>query len=115
MRGNPKAILACIDEFARKKFLMTIGPFKAQLLLAVLEEHKPKSGIECGVYIGYSAILFGHAIRKYGGEMARYWCFEKNSLFASVATKLVEFAGLAKHVKVYTPLVCWDMRCTEFS
>lgn len=101
LRNNPDAVIACIDDFARtRKFLMTIGPFKRQVVLDVLNNKKPTTGIECGVYIGYSAILLGNAIRRHGGSKGRLYCLEKNPTFAAVAFALVDLAGLAENVKV---------------
>ncbi|GLA53755.1 hypothetical protein AnigIFM63604_011057 [Aspergillus niger] len=53
---------------------------------------------EIGGYIGYSAILFGHEVRKAGGT--RYISFELNDEYASIAKSLVEFAGLGNFVEI---------------
>lgn len=54
--------------------------------------------MELGGYVGYSAILFGDALRKAGGQ--KYWSLERNPEFAAVITSLVELAGLQDIVKV---------------
>jgi catechol O-methyltransferase len=54
--------------------------------------------VELGGYIGYSALLFGNAVRKAGGQ--RYWSLEKSPLFAAVARSLVDLAGLADVVQI---------------
>ena len=64
----------------------------------MIAQHKPKTMIECGGYVGYSAILFGNALREAGGE--QYYSIEKNALFAAVATSLIDLAGLRSYVRV---------------
>lgn len=54
--------------------------------------------MELGGYIGYSAVLFGDALRKAGGQ--KYWSLERNPEFAAVITSLVDLAGLEDIVKV---------------
>lgn len=54
--------------------------------------------MELGGYVGYSAILFGDALRNAGGR--KYWSLERSPEFAAVITSLVELAGLQDIVKV---------------
>jgi catechol O-methyltransferase len=54
--------------------------------------------IELGCYVGYSAILFGDAVRRNGGE--RYLSLELNPEFAAIANMLVELAGLRDFVRI---------------
>ena len=48
--------------------------------------------IELGGYVGYSAILFGDALRSNGGK--KYLSLEINPEMAAVATILIQLAGL---------------------
>lgn len=48
--------------------------------------------VELGGYVGYSAMLFGAALRAAGGR--RYVSLERNPEFAAVAASLVGLAGL---------------------
>jgi len=54
--------------------------------------------IELGGYVGYSAILFGDAVRSNGGK--RYLSLEVNPENAAVANMLVELAGLRDFVSI---------------
>lgn len=54
--------------------------------------------IELGCYVGYSAILYGVAVRRNGGS--RYYSLELNAEFANIANKLVELAGLNGFVQI---------------
>ena len=51
-----------------------------------------------GGYVGYSAILFGNALRKAGGS--KYLTLERNPEFAAVILSLVNLAGLSDVVQV---------------
>ncbi|KAJ5502656.1 S-adenosyl-L-methionine-dependent methyltransferase [Penicillium fimorum] len=96
LRGSSSAILGVIVEFAaQEKFLINIGPNKA--------EKKPTVLVELGGYIGYSAIYFGEAMRQARRETQkdlRLWSLEFDPLIASIAMNLIELAGLSDIVKV---------------
>lgn len=98
MHNSASTILAAIDEFGSKKYLMNIGPRKGVLMCNLITELKPNLMIELGGYIGYSAILFGDAIKKNGGQ--RYISIECNAEYAKVSRQLVELAGLSDVVKI---------------
>lgn len=99
MRGNPQAVLDAIDEFGRtKKYLMNIGEYKSKTVVDRIRQHRPETFVECGAYIGYSAVAFGAAVKEAGGK--RYWSLEHNAEFAAVTTMLVDLAGLSDLVKV---------------
>jgi catechol O-methyltransferase len=67
LRGNPPKVLAAIDEYhSNHNMLMNIGPVKGAHITGLIAEHKPSIMIELGGYIGYSAILFGDAVRANG-------------------------------------------------
>ena len=77
---------------------MTIGPVKGAFITALIAERKPCVMIELGGYVGYSAILFGDAVRAGGGK--QYLSVEQNAEMAAVANQLVDLAGLREHVRV---------------
>jgi len=83
MRGSPAQVLAAIDEFAAEQdFLINVGEDKGGIVAGLIAREKPKVFVELGGYVGYSAILFGDAMRK------------------AVAMALVDLAGLGDVVKV---------------
>ncbi|KAL4874389.1 S-adenosyl-L-methionine-dependent methyltransferase [Aspergillus karnatakaensis] len=96
--GNPDAIIDLIEEFSQKYHFMTVGLPKGNIVTSIIAEQKPSTMIELGCYVGYSAILFGDAVRKAGG--ARYYSLELNSEFAEIAREIVQLAGLADFVTI---------------
>jgi len=99
LRGNPEKILRAIDTFAQSiTGLINIGETKGTIVSSVIAKHKPATVLELGGYIGYSAIMFGSAMKQAGGK--KYYSVEKSPLFAAVATSLVDLAGLRDTVRV---------------
>ena len=99
IRGSPDKVLRAIDEYGRsKKFLMNVGDDKGKIVADLIAEVKPEVMVELGGYIGYSALLFGDAVRRAGGK--RYYSLERNPEFAAVIMCLVELAGLSDVIKV---------------
>ncbi|KAL2022364.1 hypothetical protein VTK56DRAFT_5431 [Thermocarpiscus australiensis] len=99
LRGNPKKVLQAIDAFAQSVTgLINIGEAKGAIVCDIIGQHKPATMLELGGYIGYSAIMFGAALKQAGG--ARYYSVEKSPLFAAVAASLVELAGLRDTVTI---------------
>lgn len=99
LRGNPQKVLAAIDEYhSNYNMLINVGPVKGAHITGLIAEHKPSTMIELGGYIGYSAILFGDAVRANGGK--KFYSLEKNPEMAAVASQLVELAGLRDVVQI---------------
>ncbi|KAL2809058.1 S-adenosyl-L-methionine-dependent methyltransferase [Aspergillus granulosus] len=100
LRNNPKRIIDAIDEYSRSQgtHFMTVGDKKGPIVTDLISTHKPEIMIELGCYVGYSAILFGDAVRRAGGQ--KYYSLELNPEFAAIATKFVELAGLADFVTI---------------
>ncbi|GLI76892.1 hypothetical protein PoHVEF18_005170 [Penicillium ochrochloron] len=97
--GNPQKVLAAIDEYhSNYNMLINVGAVKGAHITGLIAEHKPSTMIELGGYIGYSAILFGNAIRENGGT--KFYSLEKNPEMAAVASQLVELAGLRDIVRI---------------
>ena len=78
--------------------LINVGPVKGAHITGLIAKHKPSTMIELGGYIGYSAILFGDAVRANGGK--KFYSLEKNPEMAAVAGQLVELAGLRGFVHI---------------
>ena len=99
IRGSPSRVLQAIDEYGRtEKYMMNVGDDKGKIVTGLIAEMKPHVMVELGGYIGYSALLFGDAVRKAGGK--RYFSLERNPEFAAVIMALVDLAGLGDVVKV---------------
>lgn len=99
LRGNPKKVLEAIDTFAQSVTgLINIGETKGAIICDVIAQHKPSTVLELGGYIGYSAIMFGNALKQAGGK--HYFSVEKSPLFAAVATSLIDLAGLRDTARV---------------
>ena len=99
IRGSPSGVLQAVDEYGRKKkYLMNVGDDKGKIVTRLIAEIKPQTMLELGGYVGYSALLFGDAVRKAGGK--KYFSLERNPEFAAVIMSLVELAGLSDVVKV---------------
>jgi catechol O-methyltransferase len=98
LRNNPKRIVDLIDEYTQTTHFMTVGDEKGPIVLELIDTHKPQIMIELGCYVGYSAILFGDAVRRAGGK--KYYSLELNPEFAAIATQLLELAGLADFVTI---------------
>ena len=88
-----------VDEYGRtKKYLMNVGDDKGKIVSDLIADVKPETMVELGGYVGYSALLFGDAVRKASGK--RYFSLERNPEFAAVIMSLVDLAGLSDVVKV---------------
>ncbi|KAJ5153325.1 uncharacterized protein N7482_009803 [Penicillium canariense] len=99
LRNNPQKVLAAIDEYhTNHNMLMNIGGVKGAYITGLISEHKPSTMVELGGYIGYSAILFGDAIRANGGK--KFLSLEKNPEMAAVSSQLIDLAGLRDVVRV---------------
>lgn len=77
---------------------MNIGEHKGSIVCDLIREKRPKIMVELGGYVGYSAILFGDALRQVEGQ--KYYTLERNEGFALVISRLVHFAGLGDVVEV---------------
>ncbi|PWY89456.1 O-methyltransferase [Aspergillus sclerotioniger CBS 115572] len=99
MHGNPERILAAIDEFGREKdFLMNVGQSKGAIVVKMITDRNPRIMVELGGYVGYSAILFGNALRKAGGQ--KFISLEVSPVFADISDTLIRLAGLEDIVEI---------------
>ncbi|PYH95244.1 O-methyltransferase, partial [Aspergillus ellipticus CBS 707.79] len=99
MQNNPAAILAAIDEFGRERdFLMNFGTHKGAIVTKLITDRATRIMVELGGYVGYSAILFGSALQRAGGQ--KYISLELNPHFADIARSLIHLARLQDVVEV---------------
>lgn len=99
IRNNPTAVCEAIDAYGRKhKYMMNVGEDKGRIVTDLIAKHKPSVMVELGGYVGYSAVLFGAALRAAGGKT--YYSLEMNPEFAAVVLSMVNLAGLSDVVKV---------------
>ncbi|KAA8912693.1 hypothetical protein TRICI_003411 [Trichomonascus ciferrii] len=94
IRGNPEKVLALIDEFSAKDFLMNIGKPKGDFVLQRIAGSQVMA--ELGGYMGYSAIKFASSLPSDG----KYYSFEANPEFAEIAKSMVELAGISQKVEI---------------
>ncbi|KAJ5649251.1 catechol O-methyltransferase 1 [Penicillium longicatenatum] len=100
MRGNPKLILAAIDEYGQTRdFLMNVGHEKGKIVAEdLIPSLEPDLMVELGGYVGYSALLFGNAVKRSGGR--KYLSLERSPKFAGIARVLIELAELDDVVEI---------------
>jgi catechol O-methyltransferase len=81
---------------------MNVGAHKGRIITDLIATERPSSILEIGGYIGYSAIMFGAAVKRNTGVVVapRYVSLEMNPAFASVSRALIELAGLSDVVEV---------------
>ncbi|KAI5790281.1 S-adenosyl-L-methionine-dependent methyltransferase [Geopyxis carbonaria] len=100
LRGNPEAILEFIDNYGATTYMMNIGEAKGRHITSLIAQHKPKTAIELGGYVGYSTLLFASALRRASGPDARYYCLEFDAAFGAIIMALTDLAGLRDVVHV---------------
>ncbi|KOC18846.1 O-methyltransferase [Aspergillus flavus AF70] len=61
IRGHSQKVLDLMNRFEERYYMMTVGAPKGRIVTDLIDEIKPKTMIELGCYMGYSAILFGDA------------------------------------------------------
>ncbi|KKZ68522.1 catechol O-methyltransferase [[Emmonsia] crescens] len=99
LRDSPSKIIDAIDQYGRdKNYLMNVGSAKGAIVTNLIATVKPQVMVELGGYVGYSAILFGDAVRRAGGE--RYYSLERSPEFGAVSRLLLDLAGLSNFVEI---------------
>jgi caffeoyl-CoA O-methyltransferase len=93
---KPEDVLKSIEETAANKRLPIIGPKRGLFLDEVVKDHNPRTILEVGTLVGYSAIRMARLMRKEG----RIICVEVNEEMAKVARSNIERAGLTDMIKV---------------
>lgn len=66
--NNADEVLKAIQKASEGQFSPIIGPQKAQVLIDIVRKTRPKSILEVGTFVGYSAILMAEYLPK-GGKI----------------------------------------------
>ncbi len=93
---KPEEVLKSIEEFAPKKGLPIIGQRRGTFLDETVKKYNPRTILEVGTLVGYSAIRMGRLLKKGG----RITCVEVSEEMAKVARSNIEKAGLTDRVNV---------------
>lgn len=93
---NPEEVLESIEKIAAQHGYPIIGPRRGTILDKVIEEHRPKSILEVGTLVGYSAIRMGRHLKK-GDKVT---CVELREDMAEAARANFERAGLSDRIEV---------------
>lgn len=93
---EPEEVLKSIEEVAPKKGFPIIGPGRGAFLDEVMKRHSPKSILEVGTLVGYSAIRMGRLMKE-GGHIT---CVEINEEMARTARANIAKAGLSRSIEV---------------
>lgn len=98
VEGDAASVLAAIDVFCHRSdgWMMNVGDEKGAILASVVRDTPIKLAVEYGGYCGYSAVLIASLLP----PEARLISIEINASYAAIATKIIEFAGLAHKVRV---------------
>ncbi|CAE8597002.1 unnamed protein product [Polarella glacialis] len=97
--GDAESVMAAMDSFWSSKFGSDgtdSWTLRADVLEKALTDKKPGKCLEIGTYCGYSALRIARHIPE-GGLLVS---IELDPLFAAIATKIVEHAGLSHKVKI---------------
>ena len=97
--GNPASVTAAMDTFWDTYFNgegTTEWKLRSSALDTAVSAKAPTQAMEIGAYCGYTAVRMGQYIPA-GGRLIS---LEIDPLYAAIATKVVEFAGLSDRVVV---------------
>jgi len=107
--GNPESVINAMDAFWNKTFQQqgaaekwnvrgtTMEDLVREKVDAKAGQNQPVRCLELGTYCGYSALRIARNLPP-GGKLLSV---EKDELFAAIATKIIEFAGLDDKVKIW--------------
>ena len=96
-RGDADDVIRTIDEFCyQDSLLINVGDRKGAILDAALERGQPKTILELGCYVGYSAIRMA---RKLPGA-GHLYSVEFNEANAEIARKIIDHADLSDRIHV---------------
>jgi len=97
--GDPDSVMHAMDEFWDTYFNgegTAEWKLRANALDQAIRTKNPMAAMEIGAYCGYTAVRIGRLMPE-GGKLIS---IEIDPLFAAIATKVVEHAGLADKVTV---------------
>jgi catechol O-methyltransferase len=98
--GDPSAVLAALDRFAREdRFLMNVGPEKGRLLEDELRKLGPDARVlELGSFVGYSAILMARCL----SDRGRIVSIDVSPESTRVARAMATLAGVQDRIEFLT-------------
>jgi predicted O-methyltransferase YrrM len=96
--NKAESIMRKIEKRARNEFLPIVGPEKGQILAEEIRKVNPKSVLEVGTLIGYSAVLMGKEL----DSKAQIITIEIHADEAKAAKENIRKAGIAPKVEVIT-------------
>jgi len=102
--GDLEGVLCAMDEFWAHQFGMKgtqTWTIRKDMLDSTIREKQPSICLELGTYCGYSALRIAKNLPANG----RLVSVEVDPLFSAIATKIIEYAGMAHKVKVVTGTV----------
>ena len=107
VKGNPAAVLEAMTAYMRaNRRMMTFQPSKLDIARTILaaQEPKPRTIVELGCYVGYSAVAWGAMLRDFHAgdastDIKIYTC-ELDPKFVAIARQHIELAGLSDVVEV---------------
>ncbi len=96
--GDPDAVLAAMDDFARNDvFLMNVGDKKGEILDGAVRESAAGQVLELGAFCGYSAVRIARLLDKPGSLLTSV---ELSKTRCRVVEEMVAHAGLSDRVSV---------------
>lgn len=96
-RGDADDVIRVIDDFAyQDSLLINVGDRKGAILDEALERVQPRTILELGTYVGYSAIRMARKLQEEG----RLYSVEFSEANAEIARKIIDHAGLSDRVQV---------------
>lgn len=98
MLNNAESVLRKVEKKAHKEFLPIVGPEKGRVLADEIRKTKPKSVLEVGTLIGYSAILMGKELDK----SACIITIENHANEAKTAEENIRRANVPPKIEVIT-------------
>jgi predicted O-methyltransferase YrrM len=94
--SEAERMLRLMDRATSTWRIPVIGRRKGRLIRRLITEHGPRSAIEIGSLLGYSAILIASSLPP-GGRLT---CVEWNPYLAKLVRSNVDTSGLGKRVRV---------------
>ncbi|CAF1332789.1 unnamed protein product [Adineta steineri] len=95
-RGDVQNIIDTIDKFGwTKQWLMNIGDQKGKILDEAIQTRKPKTVLELGTFLGYSALRMISLLPK----DALLISIDSNTESAEIARSIFEYAGVTDRIK----------------
>ncbi len=96
-RGDVDDVIRTIDDFGyQDSFLINVGDRKGAILDEALERFRPRTILELGTYVGYSAIRMARKLQEEG----HLYSVEFSEANADIARKIIDHAGLSDRVQV---------------